>query len=821
MIFNFFEADCGAGKTYALGFEVERIVSEGFHVLYCLPTKQVIEQVKADLKSRFPKLDVDAIYRKDERGSVGRIKKCFRNETVAPDVLLITTAAFERLEGLHKPEDWQLICDEVPPATRFFSINVPKTHKIITGNITTSDWINDPTKKYHLVKSKNKKLRLIAKNAKRDAVYDQFSEPARHIDFPYFDVIMKKSTYSALLTPAAGRSVKFACLGVLKPDIFTQFASVLIAGASVTSSILYKELSNVWGVQFQEATHLKSYLQYQKHQNTDLIDIYYASDRDFSIRYAQKFDNMKILSERALSLMGTDNFIWIDNGRNPNPTDYSKNGVEISSYPHGINAYKDYTAFVSLAAFNLDNSHLEFLKDVCGINYDEARDAIHNEMHYQAVCRTAIRDPGNTNRIKVFVADLSTAEFLKGRFPQATLTKLDIKLDGDEEVNKGGRPAIYESAADRQRSYNARKADRKRESAAKLAAMTTAAPLPHQIGGGLDDKTSAAKLSILRYLADPTEYYCDETTILNSSNVTQFYASVFKDLTNNKSSNNLVGYTLSDIEDLLVALSSRTISSKRNNFAFCPAFFDGGIRKKDNIVGCGSFFLDHDGGLFTPQDIKNMFSGIRFTIYASYSDTIEKRKFRVFIPLKGYVSAEDFIHVCDYIKNLIKDYAYQNRIPSTDDNTHYGFDERGFNPSQLMFAPCKPANASSYCKVHRGKSRSILNPIPIIEKQLILSLEASRAATKSTAPTSDLRNDARAHAAIEHWHSVCQDVGCGNDNFFLLGKELYCSGYDRPEAQMTLEREAAHARNPDERRRQIRSILNSCDSFRKKLGRTA
>lgn len=154
--------------------------------------------------------------------------------------------------------------------------------------------------------------------------------------------------------------------------------------------------------------------------------------------------------------MGTDNFIWIDNGGNPNPTDYSKTGVKISAYPHGINAYKSYTAFVSLAAFNLDKNHLEFLKDVCGISYSEARDAIHNEMHYQAVCRTAIRDPGNTSRIKVFVADRSTAEFLKTRFPQATLTKLDIKLAGDKKPDKGGRPAIHMSAADTQNIDKAR-----------------------------------------------------------------------------------------------------------------------------------------------------------------------------------------------------------------------------------------------------------------------------------------------------------------------------------------------------------------------------
>lgn len=819
MEINIFEADCGAGKTYALGFEVDRLVSEGFHVLYCLPTKQVIDEVEKDLKNRFPHLFIYSIYSDDNRGSIGRIKTAFRDNSAEIDVLLITASAFERLEDLYKPEEWQLICDEVPSACHFLSTNIPNTHKLITKHIALSTWAGDPTNQYKLIQKKNKKLQLIAKNKNKDAIYATLSDAARFIDSQNYDVVVKASNYASLLTPAKGRSVKFSCLALIKPELFSQFSGVLIASASVKSSLLYKIFSNVWNFSFVETHNLDRHLRYHSHENSHLINIYYASERDFSIRYGSEPGNMEILAKAALNAMGTSKFVWIENGHNPNPVEYGPNGTKISSYPHGINEYKTHTGFVSLAAFNIDSNHQSFLKDVCSVSYDEARNAIHNEMHYQAACRISIRDPSNTTQSKVFVPDLSTAEFLKTRFPNASISKVAVKLNGDHQPKKGGRPAKHENPAERQRAYKQRKDKERRDNIDRLRSICSSSNSPHH-DMDLDENTPVTH-SMINYFDSENPNYSDEIFKFNNGFVTQFYASIYERVSINKSLTNVVGWNLSDFEDFLKELSTDVKPSKEDNIAFCPSLFTDGIRNKDNIVGCGSIFLDQDGGIFTPRDIMNIFSGIRMTVYSSYSDTKSKRKFRIFIPFQGYVTSDEFALIAGHLKTLIMDYAEQNNIKPSNDGTHYGFDKRCFTPFQLMYAPCKPANASSYCRIHRGKSRSILNPRPIIEKRLKMAMEAEEALALRTQPIFDLRNDERAGAAINKWHSICEVPGMGNAGFFELGKELYCSGYDRSEVKTILERQAAFARSPDERLRQIKSILDNCDSYRRKLGKAA
>lgn len=63
---------------------------------------------------------------------------------------------------------------------------------------------------------------------------------------------------------------------------------------------------------------------------------------------------------------------------------------------------------------------------------------------YQFIMRTALRVQDNQETVEVFVADLSTASFLQGLFPGATLEKHDVKLqleplEDGRESNGGAR----------------------------------------------------------------------------------------------------------------------------------------------------------------------------------------------------------------------------------------------------------------------------------------------------------------------------------------------------------------------------------------------
>ena len=65
----------------------------------------------------------------------------------------------------------------------------------------------------------------------------------------------------------------------------------------------------------------------------------------------------------------------------------------------------------------------------------------------------------------------------------------------------------------------------------------------------------------------------------------------------------------------------------------------------------------------------------------------------------------------------------------------------------------------------------------------------------------------RQTAAIEKWR--CTPAKGGNEGFFQLGVDLRGAGLSMAEIEATLRHEAGYARHPDQRRREIKSIMRT------------
>jgi hypothetical protein len=79
------------------------------------------------------------------------------------------------------------------------------------------------------------------------------------------------------------------------------------------------------------------------------------------------------------------------------------------------------------------------------------------------------------------------------------------------------------------------------------------------------------------------------------------------------------------------------------------------------------------------------------------------------------------------------------------------------------------------------------------------------------------RNEEAVQIAISEWRQSPQFPNEGNDRFFRLGLGLRAAGMTDSELQATLYEEAYYGRSPEERRRQIPSIMRS---LRRSWGRS-
>ncbi len=141
MLFYYFDALAGAGKTRALAREADRLARFGFKVLFVQPTKHLIDKtIEDELLPLDPPYPCRAIHGDaDLEGAsvVGEIVGHFQDaEAGRGEVLFITHAALLRVPYLEKKNRWHLIMDEVPQADVFEEKNLTDTHDLILPLLT-------------------------------------------------------------------------------------------------------------------------------------------------------------------------------------------------------------------------------------------------------------------------------------------------------------------------------------------------------------------------------------------------------------------------------------------------------------------------------------------------------------------------------------------------------------------------------------------------------------------------------------------------------------------------------------------------------------
>jgi hypothetical protein len=691
----------GSGKTYSIVHKVRDLVERGDRVILCQPSVSLIEQTFGDFQEQAPNLYVKAIHGEPNPllpnkscKVMKQIRDYLKNPYYEGHVLIITWAAFQRLGFIPNKKTWHFIKDEIPQAMVCFDQSLPESHNIITDNLSL---VSLPGKSYSMIRAvSDSSIRKIAENKKRDIFWNEFRDLASRIMSTHWKHFVITDQYEKLINKENGG--RLTIFSVLKDTMFQGFKSVLIAGADYEESIFYYLFSKKHGVKFVEDKKSKKYLQYEKHPNGKLLDIYYAINGIWSKNLRDK-DNRNILNKMKSGVVGLlpeKNFIWSGNKdlEKAHVFGPEMNEKLIPHSPHGLNSFTKHDNVVILSAYNAIPSFAKFMSDYLNISMDQVITALQRQTIYQAIMRGSLRDPKNTKRKIVFVPDLPSALWLQTKFEGSAIHFLDCGIN--IVMNKRGRKRVHGSGAERTKESRSRMK-------ANIAAINKMLRPEYD------------------YSSPIIENICNSNTIVIGNNVTKirvyFFGAINEPLPIEYQDLNSVV----EMENFLESRKKMKFASKEENRLFSLTKFDPtksdlNYRGLDNVEYTYGILLDFDGGDMKPEDLARIFPELRMTIYSTYSSTKDNLKFRVYIPTSLKMDRETYCNITNNILYRIMENGYENhkKLAGSVSLSH-GLDMTKMHPASLFYLPCQPPDKSGkYFQIFKGGERRELDVMRFI-----------------------------------------------------------------------------------------------------------
>lgn len=134
-VLRYFDALAGAGKTFALVREADRLARLGHKVLFVQPTRYLIDRtIDEEVAPLTPSYPVRAIHggTNPDKVVAETVRHFQAAEQGIGEVLFVTHTAFLRLPYVERRDRWHVLIDEVPTVDVYESLALPDTHDLLT-----------------------------------------------------------------------------------------------------------------------------------------------------------------------------------------------------------------------------------------------------------------------------------------------------------------------------------------------------------------------------------------------------------------------------------------------------------------------------------------------------------------------------------------------------------------------------------------------------------------------------------------------------------------------------------------------------------------
>lgn len=421
------------------------------------PSIVLIKQTERDLRGLDPFVRITALHSggDDQTGVVRQIMKHLADTGAAGEILLITQIAFDRIAFFMRRSAWHVIYDEMPQIDYSRDFKLPANGHLVLDCFEARTY-NATYSRLHVVDAS--KLQAISRNSGSDEAWAIIADFAGKLLSPYRETfVLSEQLAKFRANPLSNQKHSLTAFGLLQPTIFDGFASVTMMSACLEQTMCYRYWSQL-GVKFSRHPMIKP--RFEVHANGGLLDIYYASDRDWSKSLrdqqidingekASVFDTVVV---RAEMLLRDEPFVWMANKDVIKSPFTEGPNRRLPNSPHGLNEFKGYHNAVVLSALNPTPAHFAFLSEVAHISADEVKDSVYRQAVYQACGRTSLRDLASHERKKAVVMDNAAAEWLANVFPGARSFKLPGS-DFSPSKQKVGRKPKHENSAARNAAH--------------------------------------------------------------------------------------------------------------------------------------------------------------------------------------------------------------------------------------------------------------------------------------------------------------------------------------------------------------------------------
>lgn len=726
------DAPAGAGKTYASCKIASQLVRSGERVLFVQPTKELIGKTIKELKTmkgdvRIHRLDGDVCQK-----VIARISSHLRKTDADGQVLFITQDAFMQLPYVHKPDHWNLIADEIPQVHKVFNLRYKKIHSLLTSILTTIP-VDDVWSQ--LVIGDHKGLLKLETDMKSDNGVAKFKEALSLIKSAHWSTYVNTNEYSQYVASDSKKETAPVLYAEMNPSIMSGYKSVRVAGAELKESLLYK----IWqtkNIRFKEEQ--LSELKYYSHQNGESVNIYYATNTNWSKekRNKHKDDIWIPLLKKVSDLSENKRFLYLGNNDTGDLFPHSDNATRLPGMPHGLNDYTNVDMVAFLAAYNPSPQQAAFLRFRGLTDEDIIRDMYYVKA-YQAILRGGIRNPKKAEPQIVVVPDRGLAEWLQSVLQGSKIEWLGLGPPEDS-FKKAGRPQIHTSSAERNRKYRQRLSTKDH-----LAVWQNLMDkIPNH---GEDGKVKCNE-------------FCDEIPYIYRYNVPQFRACIWDFLWSTHSSKYIIASSHDMFIDKLREYHQRTVPSKCANQVMtmgCPALHPTNMRTESNIVCANGIMLDNDEGDLTPEKFAELFPHTEMILFNTYSCTSLHRRWRAYIPTEFIMTPPMYKNVIEQILKAVEKEGYNQK--GTGGKKKDGFDRSKKNCADLMYLPCQAREKSaSFFLEFRGPERKPLDPTQWVnfdeEPEIIREFVVSSSSGKTCNVHSDLLQE-EIDFEIERWRA--------------------------------------------------------------------
>ncbi|KQZ92268.1 hypothetical protein ASD64_19405 [Mesorhizobium sp. Root157] len=760
----------------------------GGRTLIAMPTKKVIGETMATLKDRCPaSTHVQEIVSddNDEQSEtvIGRLVQCLKKPpTNGGEIAFITHEALKMLRYSAKL-DWHLIIDEAPQVHYAFDLMIDGEVLKLAKACKKSPTPWDDLTEFSLPKHPEKVINFPEDVTERTDIHKlAWNAHAGHVS-----VYVPKTSIDALNSDAHFGK-KLIAFSLVRPEVVKPFQSTLMLSANFQNTLIY-QLWSMLGVRFVENKKLASGLRFQDHDGSRAT-ISYVMDRSWSGKLQGKKLGISdeavhdLIVQKVSAHFGDEPFLWVANkthGENLFPN--NSTGIHLPNISHGLNCYQHVNNVVFLSALNPSPSELSYFETL-GLSDKQVKTARFYESAYQSIMRCSLRSPTDTHPVEIVVVDKATADHLHGLLPGSSIKKLDWLSTDQMELKKSGREKRYTNAAEKQAAYRLRKKEVK-----------------------IHDKfiSSSNKIMNLDLNKSDSRYESYININDNIQKVTSlFYGTQFQYLTAKDQEGIIIGQSNQEFIEFLKQQSERVIPNREDNSLISPAYFN---PKEDvdtqrgiaNIEFLRGIWLDNDGGDLRPEKLAKLFPDLEMVIFNTFSSTKAKPRYRAYIPTTTIFSIQTHNTIMDEI---------WSRLESV--SVDHGFDRSKKNAASLFYLPCQAADLSGniFLEFKSGKRK------PLEPRDWIQKYHRKPPQAEPSIPANWLM-DVAIESIRDEWRQVAMIPSAGNDNFFDFALKLRSAGVGDANLGLILRQEAAYARHPEERRRQVPSIIQSLKNYGK------